>query len=391
MSKAILYQNEAKDITLMDIPISIARGQGLAPVAHYSELLSSEPLLQPHPSNEPKSAKAKIKLQKDNESREAVHEALRSHIIVALEEIRKIHKGKWCLPRCVEPHHQPKEASPQKRKAISVERKQEDKLLVEPDFHTFAANLNVLSRFQSVKEVIYLSPNVDSREDFLDLSTLYNTAVCNTHNRCLHMSIGRKDSFIIPPLSTFILSEIGSSIETLKQAAAELLPPRNPQAKLGQFDVIIIDPPWSNLSVKRAGHYKVDHDDNLMRLIKNSGLDQHLTQSGYVGIWITNKTASRKAAESLFRRWNVQQVEEWVWVKTTVSGETVTELDGLWRKPYEIFCLGRRKSMGDADQVGPQTSEAKVKIIAAVPDLHSRKPCLKGACHTLYILLNMGN
>ncbi|KAI9705464.1 MAG: hypothetical protein M1836_006219 [Candelina mexicana] len=376
MRSAILYQSEDKDVTLIDIPTSIAIAQGSPSEVHHGQLLSSEPLLKPYLSLEPKSNKAKAKLRKDNEAREAVHDSLRSHIVGALEDIQKHHMGKWCLPRCVGPNQQLIRSSTQKRKADSEEATQEDQLPLEPDFHTFAANLDVLSHFQSAKEIIHLSPEKDKRDAIPNISSLYNNAVRNANNPCLNLSIGQ-DNFIIPPLSTFIMSNIRTSVETIKQAALALLPVTTAIARPGQFNLIIIDPPWFNFSVKRASNYKVNKCDNLMGLLSNSALHQHLAYNGYVGIWITNKAASRKAVENLFVHWKVQKIEEWVWVKTTTDGETVTELDGLWRKPYEIFCLGKKKSKCEAKHADPELPKPSVKIIAAVPDLHSRKPCLK--------------
>ncbi|KAI9723985.1 MAG: hypothetical protein M1812_000703 [Candelaria pacifica] len=377
MSTAILYQSDAKDVTLIDIPTSIAIAQEGPSVVRYGHLLSSEPLLQPYPSIEPKSDKAKAELQRNNRAREDVHDALRSHILVALEEIRKRHNGNWCLPRRIKPTQQLNKASAQMRKEKSEEANYGDQLPLEPDFHTFAANLNILSRFQTEKEVIYLSPEEDNKDELPDISTLYNTAICNPTDSYLNLSIGQKDRFIIPPLCTFIQAELTCSLDTFKQAATERLPPKTSSARPGQFDIIIVDPPWSNLSVKRAGKYKVDRDNSLMRFLAKSELGQHLARDGYVGVWITNKAASRKAVVNLFSHWRVQLVEEWIWVKTTINGETVTELDGFWRKPYEIFCLGKKTSMGSAEQGNPEVSKPKLKIIAAVPDLHSRKPSLK--------------
>lgn len=68
--------------------------------------------------------------------------------------------------------------------------------------------------------------------------------------------------------------------------------------------------------------------------------------------------------------------EEWIWIKTTVHGEPATELDSLWRKPYEVLLLGRAPA--DALGVAEHAENPKRRVIAAVPDLHSRKPCLKG-------------
>jgi N6-adenosine-specific RNA methylase IME4 len=62
--------------------------------------------------------------------------------------------------------------------------------------------------------------------------------------------------------------------------------------------------------------------------------------------------------------------ELWIWNKITENGELVSPLDGLWRKPYEILVLGRPKMNTE------ERKEPIKRIIAAVPDEHSRKPNL---------------
>lgn len=82
----------------------------------------------------------------------------------------------------------------------------------------------------------------------------------------------------------------------------------------------------------------------------------------------------RAEVEKAFEEWNVRLCEEWIWAKVTTEGECVSELDGVWRKPYEVLLLGMRD-----DESGDGVVEEKVKrrVIVGVPDLHSRKPCLK--------------
>lgn len=62
----------------------------------------------------------------------------------------------------------------------------------------------------------------------------------------------------------------------------------------------------------------------------------------------------------------------------------IYQLDGIWRKPYETLLIARRSSLpGPSHQphsplIDQQMQpEIRRRVIAAVPDLHSRKPCLK--------------
>lgn len=125
---------------------------------------------------------------------------------------------------------------------------------------------------------------------------------------------------------------------------------------------------------------------------------------GFVGIWITNKPKFRAyVLETLFPSWRVEPVGEWVWLKITTTGEPMFDLESSMRKPYEILLFGQRTSNssrkkrkrkrevdGDEEHAavllenpsdGMTTAKLSViprKTILAVPDLHSRKPCIKG-------------
>lgn len=87
----------------------------------------------------------------------------------------------------------------------------------------------------------------------------------------------------------------------------------------------------------------------------------------------------------LFAHWGVQLAEEWVWVKTTVKGELVFDLEGGWRRPWEVLLVGRQHSEGSGQ------GEVKRRIIAGVPDLHSRKPNLKGLFEKLFFKEELRN
>jgi N6-adenosine-specific RNA methylase IME4 len=116
-------------------------------------------------------------------------------------------------------------------------------------------------------------------------------------------------------------------------------------------------------------------------LLLNTHLEILTEDQCLVGIWITNKPSIRDLVvgeNGIFDCWGIEFVEEWIWLKTTVHGEPVTPLDGIWRKPYEMLLLGRRrqKNKHRPDDRTPSL-DIKRRVILGVPDLHSRKPCLK--------------
>lgn len=196
--------------------------------------------------------------------------------------------------------------------------------------------------------------------------------------------------FHIPPLSTFLLSNCKESSKfrsALRFLSSTYSLPRH-------FNFILLDPPWPNASAKRKSSYSTASQlRDLKYLLLGMDIDTYIASSGYIGIWITNAPSIRKLVlgeGGLFEAWNVGLVEEWIWVKTTISGEPVTSLDGLWRKPYEVLLLG--KAPGNRLEAVRNLEEEEVvhRVIFGVPDLHSRKPCLKEIIEGLRIIGKRG-
>lgn len=94
----ILYRNAEGDVTLIDIPTSIAAAQGTKDHPAFSRLLSSKPQEVPFAMNDPKSDDAKSKLA-ENTVDAALHEEYRSITERALNAIRTNFQGNWCHPR----------------------------------------------------------------------------------------------------------------------------------------------------------------------------------------------------------------------------------------------------------------------------------------------------
>jgi N6-adenosine-specific RNA methylase IME4 len=172
--------------------------------------------------------------------------------------------------------------------------------------------------------------------------------------------------FMIPPDSLFILATVRTGRAAFLTAMQTLFD----SSIARPFDLILLDPPWSNRSVRRSGAYATAEsqlDDpfaHAAHVVK-----EHLSPTGVVAIWITNKSIVRRAVCEMMQIQNLRLHEEWVWIKTTSNGEPVTPLDGVWRRPYEILLLFRKQLCKEV--------RVQRRVIAAVPDLHSRKPCLK--------------
>ncbi|PNS18329.1 hypothetical protein CAC42_6146 [Sphaceloma murrayae] len=158
-----------------------------------------------------------------------------------------------------------------------------------------------------------------------------------------------------------------------------------------------MDPPWPNKSVARGkksggGHYDVaDSMWHLRQLLFDVDVAPMLAERGVVAVWITNRPSVRELVlseeDGLFSSWGVKLVEEWIWVKVTERGEPVLPVEGIWRKPYEVLLIGRKSIAGtEGNEAQGEVRDVKRRVIFAVPDIHSRKPCLKQELQRVFAL-----
>ncbi|XP_025861662.1 N(6)-adenine-specific methyltransferase METTL4 isoform X1 [Vulpes vulpes] len=168
--------------------------------------------------------------------------------------------------------------------------------------------------------------------------------------------------YLVPPKSSFLLSDISCMHPLLNCRKT--------------YDVIVIDPPWQNKSVKRSNRYSY-----LSPLqIKQIPIPKLAAPNCLVITWVTNRQKHlRFVKEELYPSWSVDIVAEWHWVKITNSGEFVFPLDSPHKKPYEGLILGRVQEK----TVPLRNAGIKVlpipdhKLIVSVPcTLHSHKPPL---------------
>ncbi|NWR32684.1 METL4 protein, partial [Tachuris rubrigastra] len=187
---------------------------------------------------------------------------------------------------------------------------------------------------------------------------------CVTENTSNHAKIivlmGQK--YLVPPKSSFLLSDISC-----------LQPLLNYKKK---YDVIVIDPPWENKSVKRSNRYS--HLSSWQ--IKQIPVLTLAAANCLVVTWVTNRQKHLNfVKDELYPHWSVKTLAEWHWVKITRAGEFVLPLDSLHKKPYEVLVLGRVQ--GDVKEA-LRKSEGLLpipehKLIVSIPcTLHSHKPPL---------------
>ncbi|NXG68723.1 METL4 protein, partial [Baryphthengus martii] len=187
---------------------------------------------------------------------------------------------------------------------------------------------------------------------------------CVTENSSDHARIlvlmGQK--YLVPPKSRFLLSDI-----------SRLQPLLDYKKK---YDVIVIDPPWENKSVKRSNRYS--HLSSWE--IKHIPVPALAAPHCLVVTWVTNRQKHlRFVKDELYPHWSVKTLAEWHWVKITRAGEFVLPLDSLHKKPYEVLVLGRaegdaKEALRKAEDVPPVPEH---QLIVSVPCvLHSHKPPL---------------
>lgn len=395
----MLYQNADKTVMLIDIPASIMYAQGYD-LYHSENILSSTaPPTVPFPiTNDP----AKGGASQINNHDAIYHREIRQLIHDAIEEVKSSHRSisEWCLPRrwiC-----QTKHPTSKKRKCDDGEGKEgvnsecdaDGNQAKVSDFQEHIAfkddtkeTKRRLKTGMTTTEPCILT-NIPQNGILYQIHQTYNRIFHNPRQEMLSLSIiflSNSDhppqKFHIPIHSTFLLASIQDSIFRFKSAVLQLLP----SSPRGQFDFILLDPPWPNASAKRARSYQRPRSlQDTSELLSSIQLEDHIAPEGYLGVWMTNKPAIRELLLThLFEQWDLVLVEEWIWIKTTVHGEPITDLDSAWRKPYEIMLLGKRRQCRGQEQQQQQKEKMassvtlKRRIIAGVPDLHSRKPSLK--------------
>ncbi|NWV24237.1 METL4 protein, partial [Origma solitaria] len=188
------------------------------------------------------------------------------------------------------------------------------------------------------------------------------SCVTENNSNCAKIIVLMGQKYLVPPKSSFLLSDISC-----------LQPLLNYEKK---YDVIVIDPPWDNKSVRRSNRYS--HLSSWQ--IKQIPVPALAAPNCLVVTWVTNRQQHlRFVKDELYPHWSVKTLAEWHWVKITRAGEFVMPLDSLHKKPYEVLVLGRVQ--GDAKEALRKSENVlpipEHKLIVSIPcSLHSHKPPL---------------
>ncbi|KAI8820561.1 MT-A70-domain-containing protein [Fimicolochytrium jonesii] len=189
-----------------------------------------------------------------------------------------------------------------------------------------------------------------------DASKLFNTILRNASGGTYMLEVFGH-TYVVPRGAVMCMSDLGRCGRVL--------------GTLGQFDCIVMDPPWPNKSVRRSAHYTPLDIYTLFTL----PLPSLLAPGALIAVWVTNKPKYQTfVREKLFPAWGVGVEAEWYWVKVTRGGEWVLELGSLHRKPYEVLIIGRKP--GDPEEEPTIDIPARRAICSVPSKYHSRKPFL---------------
>jgi N6-adenosine-specific RNA methylase IME4 len=171
----------------------------------------------------------------------------------------------------------------------------------------------------------------------------------------------------LPPLIPDKAEFLNGSIEAMRDSFHMSAP---------KFDLVVLDPPWPNQSARRKTdkYATVPNLKEMRNLLLQIPLASHLTPDGLVAVWVTNKHSIHDfltSSTGLFAAWGLEVVTEWTWLKVAASGEPLYDVESTWRKPWEKLIIAKRFGSKKPDAL-------ESKVIVAVPDVHSRKPNLRG-------------
>ncbi|XP_056603026.1 N(6)-adenine-specific methyltransferase METTL4 [Triplophysa dalaica] len=197
-----------------------------------------------------------------------------------------------------------------------------------------------------------------NRDDLDAPLDLFNYITENPYDITYEVTL-MSERYLLPPRSHFLMSDI-THIHPLVNNG-------------DKYDLIVLDPPWENKSVKRSNRYSSLASSQIKQLPVPA-----LSSPGCAVVtWVTNRAQHRRfVREELYPHWGVEVIAEWFWVKVTRMGEFVFPLDSQHKKPYEVLVLGRYRTE-DAVRTSAQEEIPRQRLLLSVPSiLHSHKPSL---------------
>lgn len=186
----------------------------------------------------------------------------------------------------------------------------------------------------------------------IDFPSFLVNRVVTTPNVDIKLEI-QQSGYYLPRNSTFIVTNVRFLSEF------KLVP--------NSFDLVYLDPPWLNKSVRRGSKYEMVSHEEIFKWIN---LPTLLANTGFIAIWITNKPTIESFVRQYFKSINLAYKGEWTWVKLAASGETVYPMTSSHKSPTERLLFFAHPD---------QKPIRKKYIFSIASSIHSRKPLLHDA------------
>ncbi|GIY30038.1 n(6)-adenine-specific methyltransferase METTL4 [Caerostris darwini] len=189
-----------------------------------------------------------------------------------------------------------------------------------------------------------------------DISTIpeyyYNNNSSSTVLNC------GTEKYVLPAESRFHLCDI-SNVVTLKDK---------------KYDLIVLDPPWENKSVRRKKRYGTLCCESLTDL----PIEDLCIPGCLIVMWVTNNTNQLNfIKEKVFPKWKIFNPVMWHWMKITQGGHLIHPIEWHHKKPYENLLLGYvSSSTKDVDSLSEKKIESNKVIVSVPSSIHSHKPPL---------------
>uniref|UniRef100_A0A914P8H4 Methyltransferase-like protein 4 n=1 Tax=Panagrolaimus davidi TaxID=227884 RepID=A0A914P8H4_9BILA len=215
----------------------------------------------------------------------------------------------------------------------------------------------------------------------MDLNDLETVEICNGGNyeiaadkmiifkngsdKCVEIIVDGEE-FVIPNKSAFIPAPV-EGIKNLDYGT------QNPTSLYSneKYDLIILDPPWPNKSVKRLKSYNTFEIDDLYDLPIESLCHSKTT----VIIWLTNNSTVHSSINRILESWNLEICSICHWLKITKNGEPISSFNSMHKVPFESFIIAFSTEMNDHQkEMNFSIIKNDFCFISTPNSCHSRKP-----------------